>query len=127
VCDLSANREAGRPEEGPYGGDLRLITDRRSLAQREAAKAGSNDMVVKMGFEREARAIQDLYLAGKKNDAVAAVPDALIDAISLCGPAERIKDRLAAWKDVAKAGHVGTMVLTGASNDVLRVVAEAVL
>ena len=54
-------------------------------------------------------------------------PDALIDAISLCGPAERIKDRLAAWKDVSKAGHVGTMVLKGTSVDVLRVVAEAVL
>ncbi len=63
-----------------------------------------NDMISKMGFEGEARTIQDLYLDGKKNEAAAAVPDALIDAISLCGPAERIRDRLAAWKDVAKAG-----------------------
>jgi hypothetical protein len=55
------------------------------------------------------------------------VPDALIDAISLCGPADRIRDRLQAWKDVAKAGHVGTMVLKGSGIDVLRVVAEEVL
>jgi hypothetical protein len=86
-----------------------------------------NDMVSQMGFEGQARTIQDLYLDGKKNEAAAAVPDALIDAISLCGPAERIKDRLEAWKDASKAGHVGTMVLKGSSVDVLRVVAEAVL
>ena len=74
-----------------------------------------------------AKTIQDLYLDGKKNDAAAAVPDKLVDEISLCGPAERIKDRLAAWQDVAKRGDLGTMVLKGASLDAMRVVAEAVL
>ena len=80
-----------------------------------------------MGFPAEAKVIQDLYLDGKKTEAAAAVPDALIDAISLVGPAERIRDRLQAWKSVAKGGHVGTMVLKGASIEVMRVVAEAVL
>ena len=114
--DVAACRDAIRPELALYIGGMGART-----------KNFYNDMVSKMGFEGEARAIQDFYLDGKKNEAAAAVPDALIDAISLCGPAERIKDRLAAWKDVAKAGHVGTMVLKGSSIDVLRVVAEAVL
>jgi alkanesulfonate monooxygenase SsuD/methylene tetrahydromethanopterin reductase-like flavin-dependent oxidoreductase (luciferase family) len=114
--DVAACRDAIRPELALYIGGMGA-----------RAKNFYNDMVSKMGFEGEARAIQDLYLDGKKTEAAAAVPDTLIDAISLCGPAERIKDRLEAWKDVAKAGHIGTMVLKGSSVDVLRVVAEAVL
>jgi hypothetical protein len=55
------------------------------------------------------------------------VPDALVDEISLCGSAERIKDRLAIWKDCAAKEHIGTMVLKGASVEAMRVVAEAVL
>jgi F420-dependent oxidoreductase-like protein len=114
--DVAACRDAIRPELALYIGGMGA-----------RSKNFYNDMVAKMGFEGEAKTIQDFYLDGKKNEAAAAVPDALIDAISLCGPAERIKDRLAAWKDVAKAGHIGTMVLKGSSIDVLRVVAEAVL
>ena len=114
--DIAACRDAIRPELALYIGGMGA-----------RSKNFYNDMVSKMGFEAPAKTIQDLYLDGKKNEAAAAVPDALIDAISLCGPAERIKDRLAAWKDMAKAGHVGTMVLKGTSIDVLRVVAEAVL
>jgi F420-dependent oxidoreductase-like protein len=114
--DVAACRDAIRPELALYIGGMGART-----------KNFYNDMVSKMGFEGEAKAIQDLYLDGKKNEAAASVPDALIDAISLCGSADRIRDRLAAWKDVAKAGHVGTMVLKGSSIDVLRVVAEAVL
>jgi len=114
--DVAACRDAIRPELALYIGGMGART-----------KNFYNDMVSKMGFEGEAKTIQDFYLDGKKNEAAAAVPDALIDAISLCGPAERIKDRLQAWKEVSKAGHVGTMVLKGTSIDVLRVVAEAVL
>jgi F420-dependent oxidoreductase-like protein len=114
--DVAACRDAIRPELALYIGGMGART-----------KNFYNDMVSKMGFEGEAQAIQNLYLDGKKNEAAAAVPDALIDAISLCGPAERIRDRLAAWKDVAKAGHVGTMVLKSSGVDVMRVVAEAVL
>ena len=114
--DVAACRDAIRPELALYIG---------GMGARK--KNFYNDMVSKMGFEGEAKAIQDFYLDGKKNEAAAAVPDALIDAISLCGPAERIRDRLQAWKEVSKAGHVGTMVLKGSGIDVLRVVAEAVL
>jgi hypothetical protein len=55
------------------------------------------------------------------------VPDALIDEISLVGPKERIRDRLGAWKELADDHRIGSLVLTGATLEALRVVAEAVL
>ncbi len=114
--DVAACRDAIRPELALYIGGMGA-----------RSKNFYNAMVSKMGFEAEARAIQDFYLDGKRNEAAAAVPDGLIDAISLCGPAERIKERLEAWKAAAKAGHVGTLIAIGADAEALRVVAEAVL
>jgi F420-dependent oxidoreductase-like protein len=114
--DVAACRDAIRPELALYIGGMGA-----------RAKNYYNDVAIKLGYEGEAKTIQNLYLDGKKAEAAAAVPDRLIDEISLVGPAERIKDRLAAWKDVAKAGDLRTMVLKGASVDVMRVVAEAVL
>jgi len=114
--DLAACRDAIRPELALYIGGMGART-----------KNFYNNMVSAMGFEAEAKVIQDLYLDGKKNDAAAKVPDKLIDAISLVGPADMIRDRLQAWKHVAKQGHVGTMVLKGANVEVMRVVAAAVL
>lgn len=58
-----------------------------------------NDLACRYGFEAAAKEIQDLYLDGKKAEAIAAVPDELADAVSLVGPKERIKDRLAAWDE----------------------------
>ena len=55
------------------------------------------------------------------------MPDALIDEISLIGPKERIRDRLEAWKEVAKDRRVSSLLLAGATPEALRVVAEAVL
>jgi hypothetical protein len=115
-ADVAACRDSIRPELALYIGGMGART-----------KNFYNDKVSKMGFSAEAKSIQDFYLDGKKQEAAAAVPDALIDAISLCGPADRIRDRLEAWKDVAKAGHIGTMVLLGANAEALRVVAEAML
>jgi F420-dependent oxidoreductase-like protein len=57
------------------------------------------DVVSRMGFEAEARKVQELFLDGRRDEAVAAVPDALADEISLVGPPERIRDRLEAWKE----------------------------
>jgi F420-dependent oxidoreductase-like protein len=86
-----------------------------------------NDFVKRLGYEAEAATIQEHFLAGRRKEAEAAVPAALIDEISLIGPAARIKDRLQAWKAVARDHRVGTLLLTGASPEALRVVAEAVL
>ena len=57
-----------------------------------------NDYAKRLGYEGEAKQIQDLYLDGKKLEAMAAVPDELVDEIALLGPAGRVRDRLAAWK-----------------------------
>jgi F420-dependent oxidoreductase-like protein len=87
-----------------------------------------NDYAKRLGYEAEAVAIQDAFLAGRKAEAVAAVPDALVDEIALVGPAGRIRDRLQAWKEAAKDRRVDSMLLGGnTSVEALRVVAEAVL
>jgi len=114
--DVAACRDAIRPELALYIGGMGA-----------RSKNYYNDVAIKLGYEGAARTIQDLYLDGKKTEAAAAVPDKLIDEISLVGPAERIKDRLVAWQQVAKDRAIGTMVLKGASIEVMRVVAEAVL
>ena len=58
-----------------------------------------NRLVVRYGYEEEARRIQELYLEGKQLEAIAAVPDALIDEVALVGPPERIRERLDAWRE----------------------------
>ena len=65
-----------------------------------------NTLVRQYGFEREAAEIQDLYLDGKREEACHAVPDALIDLVSLVGPRERVADRLAAFREAG----VGTLI-----------------
>ena len=61
-----------------------------------------NDLAKRLGYEAAAVEIQDQFLAGRRKEAAAAVPDALIDEISLIGPPERIRDRLQAWQEIAK-------------------------
>jgi F420-dependent oxidoreductase-like protein len=58
-----------------------------------------NQLAVRMGFEEAARTVQDLYLSGRARDAAAAVPREFLDATSLLGPRERIRDRLAAYAE----------------------------
>ena len=79
-----------------------------------------------MGYEAAAAKIQDLYLGGRRQEAEAAVPDALIDETSLIGPKERIRDRLQAWQELARDHRIGSLVLAGASREAMRIVAEAV-
>ncbi|HKS89516.1 MAG TPA: LLM class F420-dependent oxidoreductase [Stellaceae bacterium] len=86
-----------------------------------------NDLAKRLGHQEAAGKIQDLFLAGKRAEAAAAVPDALIDETSLVGPPARVKDRLQAWQDIAKKGWVGSLVLAGANTAALRTIAEAVL
>ena len=58
-----------------------------------------NDVPRRMGFEDEAEKVQDLYLEGKKDEAAAALPTRLIEQLSLIGPADKIRDDLAAWRE----------------------------
>ena len=57
------------------------------------------ELIGRIGFEGDAEKIQELYLAGKKQEAAMAVPDALADEISLVGPVDKIRDRLQAWDE----------------------------
>ncbi len=63
-----------------------------------------NALIGRLGFEAAAKEIQDLYLDGKRAEAVARVPDDLVDEIALVGPKDRIKQRLAAWDESAVSG-----------------------
>jgi F420-dependent oxidoreductase-like protein len=81
-----------------------------------------NELAQRYGYEAAARSVQDFYLSGKKDEAAAAVPDDLVDEVALCGPRERIRERLAEWT----ASGVTTMMLSGDVNG-LRAVAELIL
>jgi F420-dependent oxidoreductase-like protein len=65
-----------------------------------------NRLVRSYGFEDAARKVQDLYLAGRKEEAMAALPDELIDAVTVVGPADAVRDRLRAFE----AAGVGTLI-----------------
>ncbi len=68
-----------------------------------------NDMMKKYGYVEAADTIQELYLAGRKKEAEAAVPDELVDELSLIGPEARIRERYRAWEDAG----VTTMMVNG--------------
>ena len=86
-----------------------------------------NDLAGRLGYEAAAATIQDLYLDGKRAEAAAAVPDALIDDIAFVGPKERMRERLSVWKAAGKEGKIGTMIIRKASREALRFFAEEVL
>ena len=86
-----------------------------------------NDYAKRLGYEAAAVEIQDAFLGGQRAEAVAAVPDALVDEVSLVGPKERIVERLAAWQAAAAERQVDTLLAAGASPEALQVLAEAVL
>jgi len=67
-----------------------------------------NNLVQRYGFEDAAREVQDLYLEGKKEEAAAALPDELIDTVTLCGPADVVRERLAIYREAG----VGTLGVT---------------
>jgi F420-dependent oxidoreductase-like protein len=114
--DLASCRDKIRPQLAFYIGGMGA-----------RSKNYYNDLARRLGYEAAAAEIQDLFLAGKRQEAAAAVPDAFIDEISLIGPPAMIRDRLQAWQDIAKQGWVGSLVLVGADAAAMRVVAEAVL
>ena len=81
-----------------------------------------NDLAVRYGYEAAAAEIQDNYLAGRKFDAMTAVPGDLIDEVALVGPKERIKERLSLWRD----SPATTLNLTVPNIETLRTMAELV-
>jgi hypothetical protein len=67
-----------------------------------------NALVQRYGFEDAAREVQELYLAGRKDEAAAALPGELIDHLTLCGPADRVRSRLEVFRDAG----VGTLIVS---------------
>ncbi len=81
------------------------------------------NIACRYGYEEAALRIQELFLAGKKNEAIMSVPDALVDEVALCGPRERIAERLAVWR----SSGVTTLICGTNNLDVIRTMAELVL
>jgi F420-dependent oxidoreductase-like protein len=115
-ADLQACRDALKPELALYIGGMGART-----------KNFYNDFTKQLGYEEAAVKIQDAFLDGRRAEAIAAVPDTLVDEVSLVGSPDRIKDRLQAWKEASKTHAVGSMLLSGVTVDSLRVAAETVL
>ena len=100
VClddDLDRARDVMRPLLALYVG---------GMGSRE--RNFYNQLVQRYGFAEAAAEVQDLYLAGKKEEAAAALPAELIDITTLCGPRERIAERLAVYREAG----VGTLITT---------------
>ncbi|MFD5338802.1 LLM class F420-dependent oxidoreductase [Streptomyces hawaiiensis] len=85
-----------------------------------AARNFHADLMARMGYAAEARRIQELFLAGRREEAVLAVPDAFADEISLVGPRERIAQRLELWRK----GPVTDLLVLSPDPHTLRVLAE---
>jgi F420-dependent oxidoreductase-like protein len=95
--DLEAARDVMRPLLALYIG---------GMGSRE--KNFYNRTVQAYGFEEAAAAVQDHYLAGRREEAMAALPGELIDLVTLCGPPDRVRDRLR----TLDAAGVGTLIAT---------------
>jgi alkanesulfonate monooxygenase SsuD/methylene tetrahydromethanopterin reductase-like flavin-dependent oxidoreductase (luciferase family) len=81
-----------------------------------------NDIAQRYGYEDAARRIQDLFLSGRKDEAAAAVPDALVDEVALCGPRERIREQLTEW-----TGAGVTTIMVAGDTTAVRTLAELAL
>lgn len=95
--DLAAGRDAMRPYLALYVG---------GMGSRE--QNFYNRLAIRYGFADAARRVQDLYLDGKREEAGAALPDELIDLVTLCGPREHVRERLAVYREAG----VGTLMVT---------------
>ena len=86
-----------------------------------------NDYAKRLGYEEAAVKIQDAFLSGDRGTAVASVPDQMVDDLFLLGPKERIVERLAAWREAGRAGHVNSMLVAAGQPEALQLLAEQLL
>ena len=110
--DLESGRDAVRPMLALYVGGM-------------GAKGANfyNDVVRRYGYEADAERVQELWLGGHQREAIAAVPDALVDDVALVGTKQRIADRLDAWRE----SGAGTLLVQTRDPVALRTMAELVL
>jgi F420-dependent oxidoreductase-like protein len=86
--DLESARNAMRPILALYVGGMGSVKQNFY-----------NRLMASYGFERAAQQVQELYLAGKKTEAMFALPDELIDLVSIVGPRDRVKQKIRAFRD----------------------------
>lgn len=86
--DAAAVRDLARPQIALYVGGMGAV-----------GKNFYNDLAVAYGYEEEARRIQELYLAGRRRDAAAAVPDEFCELMTLCGPEGYVRERVEAFRE----------------------------
>jgi F420-dependent oxidoreductase-like protein len=80
-----------------------------------------HDVAVRLGYEAEAKKVQDLYLDGKKDEAAAAIPTKLVEDLALIGPEDKLRDELDAWRE-----SIATTLLIAGDAAMIRRVAELV-
>lgn len=81
----------------------------------------------RMGYADAVEKIQTLFLAGKRKQAIAAVPTALIDDLHLIGPAEKISERLQSWKAAEQRGELDMMLVMAKQSEALQLLAREFL
>ena len=108
--DVKAALAALKPEVALYVG---------GMGHRD--KNFHKDMMVRRGYREAAERIQELYLAGHKEEAAAAVPDDWVDRKSLVGPPARIKERYRAWADCGLTG----LTIRSKQPPAIEIIAEA--
>jgi F420-dependent oxidoreductase-like protein len=91
--DVQAAIDRMKPDIALYAGGMGART-----------KNFHNDLMKQQGFPEAAARIQELYLAGHKQEAIAAVPDELVDLRALVGPPDRIRARYREWEDSGATG-----------------------
>jgi F420-dependent oxidoreductase-like protein len=112
IDDVEAGREFLKPYYALYVGGMGA-----------RGKNFYNELACRYGYEEAAARVQDLYLAGKKREAAAAVPDAFVDEVALVGPKERLAERIAAWKESGAT----TLLVSTQQPEALRALAEIAL
>jgi F420-dependent oxidoreductase-like protein len=112
IDDVEAGREFLKPYYALYIGGMGA-----------RGKNFYNELACRYGFEEAAAKVQELYLAGNKRDAAAAIPDAFVDEMALVGPKERLAERLDAWRE---SGATSLLVSTQ-QPEALRALAELAL
>ena len=132
-----ARREGGRPDDFdvPCMVTVEIDDDVEAAADRVRPQLalyiggmgarGVNfhyEVFARMGYEEECARIQELYLAGRKPEAIAAIPLSMVEKVALIGPRDKIAAELPAWQE----SLVTTMLISGSSPTTLRTIAELV-
>jgi F420-dependent oxidoreductase-like protein len=107
--DVKAAMNRMKPEIALYAGGMGA-----------RSKNFHNELMIRQGFPEAAARIQELFLAGRKEEAAAAVPDELIDLRALVGTPDRIRSRYRAWED---SGAIG-LLIRGAQHEAIELMAQ---